>query len=90
MESTQLSTIFVPGAWHHPIIFSLVESFLHEVGYADTVGVRLPSYSTNPPIPNHEPDIIAIRSMIEGRIAKGKNVIVVAHSFGGMPTSEAV
>ena len=28
--------------------------------------------------------------MIEGRIAKGEDVIVMAHSYGGMPTSEAV
>ncbi|OCL08443.1 alpha/beta-hydrolase [Glonium stellatum] len=90
MKSTKPSVVFVPGAWHHPAIFSSVEALLHEAGYADTVGVRLPSCGADPPVSNREPDIIAIRSEIEGRITKGKDIVLVAHSYGGIPTSEAV
>lgn len=81
--------VLVPGAWHTPGALSKVANLLEEAGY-ETIGVNLPSNNSHSqPLENYNPDVAVIRSAIEGCIAKGKDVVLFMHSYGGMPGNEA-
>lgn len=81
--------ILVPGAWHAPSALSGVSSLLEAAGY-ETIGVNLPSNNSySQPLQNYDPDMGVIRSAIEGCAAKGKDVVLFVHSYGGMPGNDA-
>lgn len=80
--------LFVPGAWHLPSCYDLVTAPLSAAGFP-TVSVALPSNS-HTPIPSFEPDITAIRAALVPLVEDGKDVVVVAHSYGSVPTNEAI
>lgn len=81
--------VIVPGAWHRPQHFKhLIERF-NKVNY-EAVGVDLPSVDSSPPLETWEQDAQAVRKVILEHLDAGKNVIALAHSFGGIPMSEAV
>jgi thioesterase domain-containing protein len=82
------SIVIVPGAWHRPAHFQGLIDELAKVNY-DAVGVTLPSVDSNPPLASWEQDAQAVREAIMERLDAGKDVIVLAHSFGGIAMSEA-
>jgi pimeloyl-ACP methyl ester carboxylesterase len=86
--TTKPTILFIPGAWHLPSCYSLVETPLSSLGYP-TVTVSLPS-NAHTPIPSFEPDIAAIRTALTPLVHAGKDVILVAHSYGSMPANEAI
>ncbi len=70
-----LSTlIFVPGAWHSPVVFDRLISVLEPHGYK-CLAIRLPSW--DPDSENchttHEPDIAAIRTAIMSELDAGES-----------------
>lgn len=81
--------VFAPGAWHDPGCFSLVQDKLHAQGY-DTRGVTYPSVGAEPPTKGLADDAAALRAEIEALADKGRQVIVVVHSYGGLVGAEAV
>ncbi|KAF2103363.1 alpha/beta-hydrolase [Rhizodiscina lignyota] len=81
--------IFVPGAWHIPWHYSAVMGLLIAAGY-DAKSLELPSVGTGPPVQSFDADVAAVRALVLLEIEKGRDVIVVAHSYGGAPTSEAL
>ncbi|PGH07290.1 hypothetical protein GX51_01834 [Blastomyces parvus] len=81
--------VFVPGGFHTPAIFDLVLPFLHAAGYP-TTAVYLPGLGVSPGIPDLKPDADAVKTVVGGLAELGRDVIVVAHSYGGVPTSEAL
>ena len=77
--------VLVPGAWHLPSSWDLTRGELDALGYA-SIAVKLPTTGPDPRGGLRE-DAAAIRAAID---AIGGPVVVVAHSYGGIPATEAV
>lgn len=78
----------IPGAWHTPEIYSETLRILQQHGYP-TIGLPLPSVGASP-LASFNDDVTAIRTCLTELIEKeGKDVILVTHSYTGMPGSEA-
>ncbi|KXT05029.1 hypothetical protein AC578_10284 [Pseudocercospora eumusae] len=90
MAASKPSIVFVPGGWHSPTCYDKVATLLQASGYP-TSYVHLPSIGDpNPKYPNFLPDIGAIRSRLMSEISQDKRVLLVVHSYSGVPGSEAV
>ncbi|KAJ5279495.1 hypothetical protein N7478_004867 [Penicillium angulare] len=83
------SIIIIPGAWHRPKHYEKLNKGLEEFGY-ESVAVDLPSLDSSPPLTSWEADAQEVRRVIMNHLDHGKNVIMIAHSFGGVAMSEAV
>ncbi|OAX83774.1 hypothetical protein ACJ72_01858 [Emergomyces africanus] len=86
---TKPTIVFVPGGFHTPAIFDPVRPFLHGAGYP-TTAVYLPGLGVSPGIPDLSADAEAVRIVVSGLAELGREVLVVAHSYGGVPTTEAL
>jgi len=83
------TVIFVPGAWHLPEVFDTVSSYLISAGYS-TAAVRTPSVTKGPSyVQNIDPDVKATREVILKATDAGNDVVLVMHSYGGIPGSAA-
>lgn len=81
--------VCVPGAWHTPEIYTKVFEHLNAEGYP-TVGQALPSVNPSERLHGFEPDVLAIRTTLKKLIEdEEKEVVLVTHSYSGMPGSEA-
>lgn len=79
----------VPGAWHSPEVYTKVFDILNHHGYP-TVGVSLPSVGAKVPHTSFDGDVKAIRDCLEKLVIdEEKDVILVTHSYSGMPGVEA-
>ncbi|WP_433378421.1 alpha/beta hydrolase [Actinoplanes sp. CA-142083] len=76
--------VLVPGAWHLPSTFDLLRGELDAKGHP-SIAVKLPTTGPEPRGGLRE-DAAAVRGAIE---AVGGPVVVVAHSYGGIPATEA-
>lgn len=83
--------VFVHGAWHHPDYFEPLSKVLQNHGY-ETRSVALPSVveAGVEPLDGPQDDMNAARKVIQGTLDAGSNVLVVPHSYGGIPTTGAV
>ncbi|KAH6672705.1 Alpha/beta hydrolase fold-1 [Plectosphaerella plurivora] len=81
--------VFVPGAWHGPEAFDAVRKDLDTRGYP-TSAVSLPSVGTNDSSVAIAADTAAVRAELESLVNEGKDVVLVVHSYGGIPGSNAV
>ncbi|KAL6241778.1 hypothetical protein RBB50_011311 [Rhinocladiella similis] len=82
--------ILIHGAWHSPAYFSSLITSLEQHGYK-VVSPALPSIANShvSPSPSNLEDVQAIRSTILSELETA-NVIVVPHSYGGIPTTSAL
>lgn len=81
--------VLVPGAWHKPEIYSSVTSDLDAHDYP-TVSLPLPSAGAMPPNMTFDEDVRAIRDVLTTLVELDeKEVILVVHSYTGMPGAEA-
>ena len=81
--------LFVPGAWSTPAVFDLLTTALTTHEYR-TQTISLPSVGANPGLHDFSADVTAVREAVTTLANEGKDVIVVMHSYGGMPGSEAL
>lgn len=81
--------IFVPGAWHNPDCFDPVVQRLEALHYR-TDKVHLPSVGPLKHYLNFDADVVQIRSQIEESVNFGQNVVMLVHSYGSLPSNEAV
>jgi pimeloyl-ACP methyl ester carboxylesterase len=81
--------VFVHGAWHTPGCWRKVTDILESQGYR-TSCPALPSTHASPPIPDLAPDADAVRSAVTRLLDEGLEVVVVCHSYGGIPTCEGL
>ncbi|KAI1078216.1 alpha/beta-hydrolase [Whalleya microplaca] len=87
--------VFVPGAWFTPEYLQPVTTILEQAGYV-TDCVTLPCVgpeqaNATAPIPqSFDPDVAAVRRVVLKHLDAGDDVVVVAHSYGGVVSSEAV
>ncbi|OJZ83229.1 hypothetical protein ASPFODRAFT_210058 [Aspergillus luchuensis CBS 106.47] len=93
MSQSKPSIVIVPGACALPELYDPVTTRIASQGY-EIHTVRLPSVGpSDGPLP--EPgtmydDAAAIAREIERLVEQGKEVVVVAHSYGGTPASQSI
>ncbi|KAG7134337.1 hydrolase R7 like protein [Verticillium longisporum] len=88
-ESRLPTIVFTPGAWHGPWAFDAVRKNLEGHGYPTSAATLVSVGNLDPDVGMWE-DAASIRTELEGLIERGNEVVVVAHSYGGVPSSNAV
>ncbi|OIW23398.1 alpha/beta-hydrolase [Coniochaeta ligniaria NRRL 30616] len=81
--------VFVPGSWHQPTCYSKITKILQEKHKLKCVAITLPSTTGNPAA-TFKDDIDAAREAISRETADGRDVVVIAHSYGGMVGNSAI
>lgn len=81
--STNPTVTFIPGGWHKPSCYNKVIEILQTEQNIKCMPVTLPSTTDNPNA-TFKDDIDAARNAITAETTSGRDVIVVAHSYGGM------
>ena len=82
--------IFVPGAWHSPECYRRVSNILEkEAGYK-TDFVHLSSVGPTKHLLDFNEDVNVVREHVLQAVEKDEYVIMVVHSYGGVPTSQAL
>lgn len=84
-----LTIVLVPGAWHTAKCYDILVPHLQSAGY-ETAALTLPSVGANPPVQSIDPDVEHIRNNIQPFLDQGKDVVLVMHSYGGIPGSSAM
>lgn len=84
------SIVIVPGAWHSPLHYQDLINQLQEAGYT-TICNSLPSLNpSNPDEIGVSDDAAFIKDkLLTPILSAGKEVILVAHSYGGSPAGVA-
>ncbi|KAG8161185.1 hypothetical protein KVR01_009449 [Diaporthe batatas] len=82
--------VFVPGAFSRPSDFDLVSGPLREAGYE----VHVVHHPSSPdvlvrPTPSMYDDAENIHRLVEKLADEGKDIIIVMHSYGGLPGTQA-
>ncbi len=89
-QAEKPTIVLVHGAWHDSSCWDATREELTKHSYPSVV-VKLPSVGSNPPVASHHEDTAAVRKELERVIvSEGKEVVLVMHSYGGIPGSEAV
>ena len=81
--------VLVPGNFLPPAYYDDTAKQLESRGF-DTRLVTIPSTGSKHPLTSNEPDVLAIRQVLEELSNSERNIIIVAHSYGSIPTCEAV
>ncbi|QGA13832.1 hypothetical protein EYB26_001483 [Talaromyces marneffei] len=81
--------VFIPGAWHKPTCYDKVINLLEKEHQLKCISITLPSTSGDPQA-TFKDDLDAARDAISSETNQGRNVIVVAHSYGGMVGNSAI
>lgn len=89
MASNKPTIVFTPGAWHKPSCFDLVKEKLEHGGYP-VVGITLPSVGAEPPNLNATDDALVLRDVLEQLTGRGRDVVLVSHSYGGVVAGNAL
>lgn len=93
-SSAARSIIFVPGAWHKSSTYDPTLAQLKNNGYPGRlIPIELPSVDAPPDSPalwSMLPDVQAVEKAIAAEIDAGHSVLLVAHSYGGIPSSCAL
>jgi pimeloyl-ACP methyl ester carboxylesterase len=87
--TTKPVLIFIPGAWHTPEFFSEVFSKLEPLGYK-CIGYSLFAVGHEPAVKDLQPDIDAVHKLVSDESDAGNDVVIVAHSWGGIMVSGAL
>lgn len=87
--ATKLAFVLLHGAWHTPACFDSIKPLLEKDGFA-VVCPQLPSAGADPLVPNFDADIAAIRAAVIPLLDNGYDVVIVMHSYSGMPGGTAL
>ena len=87
--SVKPTFVLVPGNFLPPTYYTDVAKVLESHSFPTQL-VTLISTGSKEPLTSNEPDIAAIRKSVEDLTSAGKEVIVVIHSYAGVPGCEAV
>ncbi|KAL4811849.1 alpha/beta-hydrolase [Aspergillus spinulosporus] len=87
--STPPTLIFIPGSWHKPACYDSIITLLQSTHNLSCLSVTLPSTTGNPGA-TFKDDIDAASSTILSQTNHGKDVVVIAHSYGGMVGNSAI
>ncbi|KAK0119058.1 hypothetical protein ONS96_012126 [Cadophora gregata f. sp. sojae] len=89
MPMSKPTIVFCHGAWHSPSFFDKVISILEPQGYKCAT-FSFPGTGNVPAVKSLDEDIAAVRSVVLKEIDAGSDVIVSAHSWGGVPACSAL
>jgi pimeloyl-ACP methyl ester carboxylesterase len=81
--------VLVPGSWHRPTCYDPIIKILHNQFKLKCIAITLPSTTGNPNA-TFKDDIDAARTAISSETSQGHNVVVIAHSYGGMVGNSAI
>lgn len=81
--------VFSLGAWVTPKVFDPLRARLAVLGFSSEC-LPHPSIGAEPPSKTLADDVASLRDLLTTLADKGKDVIVVAHSYGGVVASAAV
>ena len=81
--------VLVPGNFLPVTYYATTAELLESHGFQTRL-VSLPSTGSESPLTSNEPDVDAVRATLEELCDSGKDFIVVAHSYGSIPTCEAI
>lgn len=81
--------VFTPGAWHRPTCYDKVMKALREQHQIRCTSFQLPS-TVGDPMATFKDDLDAARVTIANETTEGHDVILVAHSYGGMVANSAI
>lgn len=81
--------VFVPGSWHKPICYDKIIKLLEASHKLRCVPVTLPS-TAGDPAATFKDDLDAAREAIAAEVMQGRDVVVIAHSYGGLVGNSAV
>ncbi|XHF96385.1 hypothetical protein AWENTII_000022 [Aspergillus wentii] len=83
------SLVFAPGAWYPPTAFDPIIHKLRPLGYACQT-IAFPSIQQAPIVEDLQLDIAAVRTAVEDAADAGQEVMVIAHSWAGLPVNSAL
>jgi pimeloyl-ACP methyl ester carboxylesterase len=81
--------VFVPGCWHKPTYYDKITKLLQGQHKLNCMSITLPSTTGNPAA-TFKDDLDATREAISSEITHGRDVVVIAHSYGGMVGNSAI
>jgi pimeloyl-ACP methyl ester carboxylesterase len=84
--SSKPSLVFVPGAWHLPEYWNKVVENLPDYHCSTPA---LPTATSNRKA-NFKDDITAVQDAIRAETTKGRDVVIISHSYGGMVANSAI
>ncbi|KIX97027.1 uncharacterized protein Z520_07141 [Fonsecaea multimorphosa CBS 102226] len=87
--SSKPSLVFVPGAWHRAETWGKIATILETQHQYKCRLVTLPSTLSDPAATLLD-DIEAVRAAIVAETSQGHDVVVVMHSYGGIPGQSAI
>ena len=87
MDSVTL--IFVHGMWHTPECFSKIIPKLEMAGLK-CIAPQMLFTSQDPPVQSNKPDIEMLQQLIRAELSAGRDVVMVAHSLGGLHSASAL
>ncbi|KAJ5579809.1 uncharacterized protein N7459_005794 [Penicillium hispanicum] len=79
--------ILAPGAWYPPTAFDPLIERLD--GYT-CHKIAFPSVQQATTVTDLQPDIASVRARVEQEAAAGRDVVVVSHSWSGLPVNSAL
>lgn len=82
IDDTKPGIVLVTGAWHVPEHFAVLQHALEARGY-ETYAPRLPTLGSTSL--TWKDDAAAIQQAVVKRMDEGKEFIIAAHSYGGVP-----
>jgi hypothetical protein len=84
--------VLVPGSFAKTSLYAQFVWLLHEAGYDRVEVVRMPSLGKRDPLPaaTMDDDADAVRSVVEQLANDGFDVLLMAHSYGGLPATESI
>ncbi|KAI0814271.1 Alpha/Beta hydrolase protein [Xylaria sp. FL0064] len=89
--ATKPTIVFIPGMFHTPWFFNGLRNHVSRRGY-DTEASSLASAGTTVAVAKEglSGDAKHVRSLLTDLIDEGKEIVIVAHSYGGLVASNAV
>ncbi|RAL13868.1 alpha/beta hydrolase [Aspergillus homomorphus CBS 101889] len=81
--------VFVPGAWHTPDTFDIIRDLLRKRGYESATVAHQSLAAANPSVGLHA-DIANAKRVLQKWADQGRQIVVVAHSYGGLVAAGAV
>ena len=86
--STSPTFVLVPGNFLPPSYYDATVKLLDSRGFP-TRQVKIPSTGSPNLLTSNEPDVVAIRNVLQDLADSGTDIVIVAHSYGSIPTCEA-
>ncbi|KAJ5361660.1 alpha/beta-hydrolase [Penicillium brevicompactum] len=81
--------IFIHGSWHQPTCYDPIIKLIETQKNLKCIAITLPSTTGNPSA-TFKDDLDVAREAISNELDHERNVVVIAHSYGGMVGNSAI